>query len=181
MAQIFQEGGSFIPVTYIVCEPNTVHHIKTTEKDGFNAVVLGGEKLSKLRKTKKYRTLRQFHGEGEFKAGDEVKADIFEDGEKVNITAVAKGRGFQGQVRRHNFHVARKTHGTKDPRHGSTGACAMPGRTKPGLKMAGRMGNNQVTLRDREIIKVDVARNLIAIKGPIPGAKDGVVYLTKQS
>ncbi len=181
MAQIFEEGGNFVPVTYVVCEPNTICQVKTQEKDGFDAVVLGGEKLNKPRKTKKFRAISQFHGGSDLKAGDEITADIFADGEKVTITSVSKGKGFQGQVRRHNFTVARKTHGTKDPRHGSTGACAMPGRTKPGLKMAGRMGSDRVTLHDRIVVKVDASRNLIAIKGPIPGAKNSIVYLKKQA
>ncbi len=182
MAQIFEEGGNFVPVTYIVCEPNVICQIKTTDKDGLDAIVLGAEKLKKERKTKKFRTLCQFAGQGgDLKKGDEIKADLFEDGEKVTVTSVSKGKGFQGQVRRYNFKVARITHGTKDARHGSTGACAMPGRTKPGLKMAGRMGTDQVTLHDRIVVKVDVSRNLIAIKGPIPGAKNSIVYLKKQA
>ena len=180
MAQIFQENGDMVPVTYLLCEPNTVYHVKTKEKDGNDAVVLGAEKLKKERKTKKFRILRELPSTGEEKRGDTVTVDIFEDGEKVTVVGTSKGKGFQGPVKRHNFRVARRTHGTKEPRHGSTGACAMPGRTKPGLKMAGRMGNAKVTLRDRHIIKVDAERNLIAVKGPVPGAINSFVLLKKQ-
>lgn len=180
MAQIFQAGGNLVAVTYLVCEPNTVWQLKTSEKDGMDAVVLATDKLKKERKTKKFRVLRQFEADADLKQGDEVKADVFKDGDKVTLIAVGKGRGFQGPVRRHNFHVIRKTHGTKYPRHGSTGANSMPRRVMPGLKMAGRMGNNQVTLRNREIILVDADRNLIAVKGPVPGAKNAIVILKKQ-
>ena len=174
MAQIFEENGNLVPVTFVLCAPNTVHFVKE------NAVVLGGEKRKKPTKTKKFKVLREFPKTGEIKKGDEVKVDIFEKNEKVTVVATSKGKGFTGQVKRHNFAVARRTHGTKDPRHGSTGACAMPGRSKPGIKMAGRHGNQKVTLRDREIIVVDPARHLVAVKGPIPGAKNGIVLLKKQ-
>lgn len=169
-----------IPVTYISCEPNVIHYVKTKEKDGANAIVLGAEKLKKEKKTKKFRILKDLPSTGEEKKGDEITVSLFEDGEKVTVVGTSKGKGFQGQVKRHNFAVARRTHGTKEPRHGSTGACAMPGRTKPGIKMAGRMGNDKVTLRDRQIVKVDAERNLIAVKGPVPGAVNGFVLLKKQ-
>ena len=181
MAQIFHEDGAMIPVTYILCTPNTVHQKKEADKDGITATVLGFEKLKKEKKTRKYRRLAQFNGSSETKKGDEVTLDIFEEGEKITLVGVSKGKGFTGQVKRHNFSVARETHGTKEARHGSTGACAMPGRTKPGLKMAGRHGNKQLTLRDREVIRIDVSRNIIAVKGPLPGAKDGIILLKKQS
>lgn len=180
MAQIFQENGDMVPVTYLLCEPNTIHHVKTEEKDNVSSVVLGAGKLKKEKKTKKFRLLKEFPSTGEEKKGDEITVGIFENGEKVTVVGTSKGKGFQGQVRRHNFSVARKTHGTKDPRHGSTGACAMPGRTKPGIKMAGRMGNDKVTLRNRQIMNVDTNRNLIAVKGPLPGAVNGFVLLKKQ-
>ncbi len=180
MAQIFLQDGDIVPVTYILCEPNTIHDIKTADKDGVDAIVVGAEKLKKPQKTKKYRILREFHSGAESKKGDEIKVDIFEDEEEITIVSQSKGKGFQGPVRRHNFSVARRTHGTKEPRHGSTGACAMPGRTKPGLKMAGRMGNDKMTLRNRKIIRVDAEKNLIAVKGPVPGAKGSLVLLRKQ-
>ncbi len=181
MTQVYQEDGSYVPVTFILCEPNTVWQVKSKEKDGVDAIVLGHEKLKKEKKTKKFKLLRELPGSADVSKGDEVNVGTFEDGENVTIIATSKGKGFQGQVRRHNFRVARKTHGTKDPRHGSTGACAMPGRTKPGLKMAGRMGNERVKLRDRTVVRVDQSRNLIAIKGPVPGAKNGNVIIQKQS
>lgn len=180
MAQLFLEDGNIVPVTYISCEPNTVHQVKSNEKDGIDALVLGAEKLKKEKKTKKFKILKEISGSVEAKKGDEVTVKIFEDGENVTVVGVSKGKGFQGPVRRHNFRVARRTHGTKDPRHGSTGACAMPGRSKPGIKMAGRMGNDKTTLRDKTIVRVDSDKNLIAIKGPVPGAKNSFVLLKKQ-
>ncbi len=182
MAQVFEENGTMIPVTYILCEPNIVHQIKEEEKDGVNAIVLGADTLKKEKKTKKYKILREFSAsKEELKKGDTIKTDIFENGEAVTIVSTSKGKGFAGQVRRHNFRVARKTHGTKEARHGSTGACAMPGRSKPGIKMAGRMGNNRVTLRNRTIVNVDTNKNIIAVKGPVPGAKNAYVLLKKQA
>lgn len=181
MGQIFDAQGSVVPVTYIVCEPNVVWQVKDQAKDGLDAVVLGAEKLKKERKTKKFRTLHQFAGSGDFTPGAEIDAGIFAEGEEVTVTGTSKGHGFAGRVERHNFRVIRKTHGTKYARHGSTGANTMPGRTKPGIKMAGRMGNDKVTTHNRQIIKIDVKRQLIAIKGPVPGAKNGIVILKKQS
>lgn len=178
MSQIFDETGKLITVTYVICEPNEIVQEKTEEKDGINGVVLGFDKLKKERKTKKYRVLKQLN-KMEGKKGDEIKVDVFKEGDEVYVTGTSKGKGFQGPVRRHNFKVARLTHGTKEPRHGSTGACAMPGRTKPGLKMAGHMGSEKVTLRGRKIIKIDPKKNLIAVQGPIPGAKDSIVVLKK--
>jgi large subunit ribosomal protein L3 len=180
MTQLFLEDGSIVPVTYISCEPNTVHQVKTNEKDGTDAVVLGAEKLKKQKKTKTFQILKEIAGSGEVKKGDDVTVGIFEDGEEVTVIGTSKGKGFQGPVKRHNFRVARRTHGTKDPRHGSTGACAMPGRSKPGIKMAGRMGNDKVTLRDRTIVRIDSDKNLVAVKGPIPGSNNSFVLLKKQ-
>jgi large subunit ribosomal protein L3 len=178
MAQIFEEDGRVVPVTYIFCDQNNVCQIKSKEKDGVDAVVLGFDKRKKEKKTKRYNILRQFSGEIDKKKGESITVELFEGGEKVTVTGKSKGKGFQGPVRRHNFRTARKSHGTKEPRHGSTGAVS--GRPKPGLKMAGRMGNEQVTLRDRKIVCVLPSENIIAIKGAIPGAKDSYVLIKKQ-
>ncbi len=180
MAQIFEENGDFIPVTYISCEPNTIHQVKTAEKDGVDAVVIGADKLKKEKKTKKFKILREFTGVSEGKKGDTITVDTFNAGDEITVISTSKGKGFQGPVKRHNFSVARRSHGTKEPRHGSTGACAMPGRSKPGIKMAGRMGNDKITLRNRKIVSIDTKRNLIAVKGPVPGGKNGFVLLKKQ-
>lgn len=181
MSQVFEEDGRMIPITYIQCEPNTVWQVKEKGKDGADAIVLGAQKLPESSKAKKFRTLRQISGKHEVKKGDELSVGIFEKSEKVTVVATSKGKGFQGNVKRHNFSVIRLTHGTKYPRHGSTGACAMPGRTKPGLKMPGRMGSDKITLRNRSIVRVDTERSLIAIKGPVPGSKNSLILIKKQS
>lgn len=100
--------------------------------------------------------------------------------QNVIVVGTSKGKGFQGQVKRHNFNTARTTHGTKEARHGSTGTCK-PSRTKPGLKMAGRMGNEQVTLHKKQVIKLDIKNNVIAIKGSVPGAINSTIILKKES
>ena len=181
MAQTFSEKGKAVPVTYIQCGQNTVYDIKTQDRDGYSAVVLGFEPLEKrATKTKKYSTMREFKGEvSGIEKGNSVDVSIFESGEKVSLVGRSKGKGFQGRVRKHNARVARKTHGTKYIRHGSTGSACITGRSQKGLKMAGRMGNDQVTLHKREIVTVDAGRGLVAIKGGVPGAINSVVFLKK--
>ena len=173
MAQIFTEDGNLIPVTYVLCEPNTVHFVKE------DAVVLGGEKVKKPTKTKKFKVIREFSPLAEAKKGDEVKVDIFENGEEITVVATSKGKGFTGNVKRHNFKDLRQSHGTKYGRHGSISFGR--NRLRTGIKLAGKSENDQVTLRDRKVIRVDANRHLIAVLGPIPGAKNGLVLLKKQS
>lgn len=181
MAQLFTEDGNVVPVTYVECAPNTIKQVKFAEKDQVDALVLGFESYKNPTKTKSHRVVRQLRGSADAQKGDSVEVSIFEEGEMVTIVGTSKGKGYTGQVKRHNFRVARKTHGTKDPRHGSTGACAMPGRTKPGIKMAGRHGNKRITLHKREVMRVDGSRHLLAIKGPIPGSTKGIVCIQKVS
>ncbi|MCT4592169.1 MAG: 50S ribosomal protein L3 [Candidatus Gracilibacteria bacterium] len=178
MGQVPQETGEMTPVTYVLCEPNQIVQVKNADKDNTNAVVLGANAVKKPTKTKKFKTLRQFNlPEKELKVGDQwTLADLGEISE-VTVVGVSKGRGFQGGVKRHNFGTARKTHGTKEARHGSTGACTAPGRTKKGLKMAGHMGVDQVTIHNRKVVKIDTENNVIAIKGPVPGSINSQVIL----
>ena len=178
MGQIFEDDGAVVPVTFVVCEPNEVLQIKTAEKDNSAGVVLGSAPLKKPRKTKKFKTARQFSSENlPQKVGEKVSVAIFEGCESLIVTGVSKGKGFQGGVKRHNFRTARHTHGTKEGRHGSTGACASPGRTKPGLKMAGQMGGEKVTLRNRKIAQIFSDKNVVAIKGALPGAINSTLIL----
>lgn len=181
MGQVFAENGKLIPVTYVKCEPSVVCGLKTVEKDGYSAVVLGFEDLkAKATKTRKFRITKEFKGgiDG-VEVGSLVDVSLFSEGEKATMIGVSKGKGFQGRVRRHGMHVARKTHGTKYIRHGSTGSIGITARVQKGIKMPGRMGCDQVTLHNREIIKVDAARNFVAVKGPVPGAINSVVFLKK--
>ncbi len=180
MAQVFSSEGNLIPVTYIKCEPNTVYDVKTEERDGYSSVVLGFEDLGKkATKTRKFRVLREVRGETSLEKGAAVDASVFEEGDSISLVGTSKGKGFQGRVRRHGMHVARKTHGTKYIRHGSSGSMCITARSQKGLRMSGRMGVDQVTLHKRKVVVVDAARNLIAIKGAVPGSINSVVLLKK--
>lgn len=181
MAQVFSDEGRLVPVTYVRCGKNTVVDVKTQDRDGYESVVVGFEDLEdRATKTKKFRVLKEFRGEcAGVEKGADVLVSLFEEGEKVSLQGKSKGKGFQGRVRKHNARVARKTHGTKYIRHGSTGSICITGRSQKGLKMAGRMGDDQVTLHNREVVKIDADNGIVAIKGPVPGAINSVVFLKK--
>ena len=193
MSQIFDEMGKVIPVTVIEAGPCVVVQKKTVEKDGYNAVQLGFEDVSEKRLTKpemghlnkanvgpkKY--LREFDldNAAELNIGDVVKADTFKEGEWVDVTGTSKGHGFQGVVKRHGAAIKRMTHGG-GPVHrhaGSMGASSHQSRIFPGKIGAGQMGNEQVTIENLEIVKVDAELNMIVIRGAIPGPKGGLVYI----
>lgn len=178
MGQVAEENGDMTPVTFVLCEPNEIMQVKTVEKDNTNAFVLGAHPYNRPSKTKKYKTVRQFPApDKEVKAGDKwTLADLGEDVVTVHVVGVSKGKGFQGGVKRHNFNTIRGSHGTKYARHGSTG-CRKPKRTKIGTKMPGHMGNEQVTVRRCKVVKIDLKNNVIAIKGAVPGAINGKVFL----
>ena len=193
MTQIFDESGKVIPVTVIEAGPCVVTQKKTAEKDGYDAIQLGyaevkESKLSKpelghLNKAgvapKKF--LKEFRLEkaSEMNVGDEVKADVFAAGEKIDVTGISKGHGFQGSVKRHGTHIQKMSHGG-GPVHrhaGSMSACSDPSRIFKGKNGAGQMGLDQVTIQNLEIVKVDTELNMIVVRGAIPGAKGSVVYL----
>ena len=171
--------GNFVPVTYIEATPNEIVQVKTPEKDGYSALVLGFDAYARPTKNRKFKHVREVKVEdsSSYKVGDKVTlADLGEFAEGV-ITGVSKGKGFQGPVRRWNRRVARKSHGTKYIRHGSTMSSAITGRSKPGIKMAGHMGVDTVTLRNRKIVAVNTDKNVYAVKGAVPGAVNGLVVL----
>ncbi|MCX6813961.1 MAG: 50S ribosomal protein L3 [Candidatus Azambacteria bacterium] len=195
MTQIFK-GDNVIPVTLIESGPNFVTQVKTKEKDDYVAVQLGfGTKkeknikkpqrghLNKMSNVKgqmsNLRWLKEFRIENsELKEGDQIGIDTFSSGDKVTVIAISKGKGFQGVVKRHGFHGGPKSHGQKD-RHrapGSIGA-SWPQHVIKGMKMAGRMGGDRVTVKNLEIVEVDKENNLIAIKGAIPGRKGTLVMI----
>jgi large subunit ribosomal protein L3 len=193
MTQLFDDSGTVIPVTVIEAGPCYVTQVKTVESDGYNAIQMGFEEVAERKLTKgekghlattsvpMLRRLREFRSEEEtqYSPGDVIKADIFEDGEIVDVIGNAKGRGFAGAVKRHGFHGGPKTHGQSD-RHratGSRGAGTTPGHTFPGAKAPGRMGNQRVTVQNLKIALVDAERNLIAVKGAVPGPKGGLVLV----
>ncbi len=191
MTQIFDEAGKFIPVTVVEAGPCVVVQKKTVENDGYNAVQLGFGDIRAKRVNKPLqghfkkadvalkRTLKEFRLDDidALNVGDIVKADTFAEGDIVDVSGTSKGKGFAGTIKRHNFSRLKESHGT-GPVHrhaGSMGACSSPSRIFKGKGMPGQMGNEKVTVQNLEIVKVDAENNLIAIKGAIPGPKNGTV------
>jgi len=182
MTRLIQDDGRVIPLTVIQCDPNTVVQVKTDEKDGYPAVVLGFDALKKPSKNRKFRHLREFRiSDDSLKAGDSVNVDQFESGEKVKVTSISKGKGFQGVIKRHNFARGPETHGSHHHREpGSVGACARPGKVHKGKKMPGRMGSDQKTVKG-EIVYLDPEKNLLGIKGGVAGSKGSLIIIRKTS
>ena len=193
MTQIFDEKGNIIPVTVVEVGPCVVVQKKTIENDGYSAIQLGfGEvKLNKLTKPMKghfaksdvapKKNLREFRLENmdSVNIGDILKADVFAQGERVDVVATSKGKGTCGVIKRWNFSRLKETHGT-GPVHrhgGSQGACSSPSRVFKGMKSAGRMGCERVTVQNLDVVRIDVENNIIAIKGAIPGPKGGIVII----
>ncbi len=184
MTRVIQEDGSMIPVTVISVPDATVVQVKTTDKDGYDAVILGVEPLKKPKKTKKFRTLKEFNFEENPEQDSVVSIDILSEVETVSIRATTKGRGFAGAIKRHNFAGQPASHGHASKAKqggrltGSVGACAKPGRIKKGKKMPGRYGNDQQTRHQVPVIRVDNTNKLLALKGAIPGPKGNTVIIT---
>ena len=196
MTQIFAEDGSLIPVTVLKADPAVVTQVKTVENDGYSAVQVGfGEIREKLvNKPKKghfakagvpvKRFLREFKLEDaeNYKAGDEIKADVFASGDKVDVTATSKGKGFQGVVKRHGFGgVGQSTHGQDDRarKPGSIGACSYPAKVFKGMRMGGQMGGDRVTTQNLQVLKVIPEHNLILVKGSVAGCNGSTVIIKK--
>ncbi len=180
MTRVFQDDGRVIPVTLISCQPSTVTQVKTVDKDGYPAIVLGFEALKKPRKTKKFRFLREFNVEKpeEFKIGDLVSVESFKDIKEVSLSAITKGKGFAGFMKRHHFASGPGGHGSHHKREpGSIGARSKPGRIHKGKKMAGRMGNAKSTINNVPLIEVNAEKHYLAIKGQVPGPRGGLVVV----
>lgn len=180
MTRILQDDGRVIPITVVHCEPNRVTQVKTTEKDGYPAIVLGFRALKKPMKTRKFRHVKEFRvkSESQLKKDDTVTLELFKEAKTVDITAVSKGKGFQGTVKRHNFSCGPRSHGSHFRREpGAIGARAMPGRVHKGKKLPGRMGGDQKTLKGMAVMQIQPEKNVILIKGPIPGPTKGLVIL----
>ena len=193
MTQIFDETGKVIPVTVVEAGPCVVTQKKTVETDGYEAVQLGFEdiKESKLSKpeaghlkkagvaAKKHLKEFRLEDSSALNVGDTITADTFAAGEKVDVTGITKGRGYTGAIKRWNHHTLCSTHGV-GPIHrevGSMGANSTPSRVFKNKKMAGQYGNEQVTVLNLKVVKIDAEKNLIAVKGAIPGAKNGIVFV----
>lgn len=192
MTQIFNEDGVLTPVTVLQAGPCAVTQVKTVDNDGYSAVQVGfvdkREKLiTKPQKghfdkagvaPKRFVKEFRFDNAEEYTVGQEIKADIFAVGDKVDVTATSKGKGFAGGIKRHGLHTGPKTHGSKYHRHaGSNGAASDPSRVFKGKKMAGRMGAEQVTVQNLEVVRIDVENNVILVKGAVPGPKKAMVTL----
>ena len=197
MTRVFTESGEAVPVTVLEAGPNSVVQKKTQETDGYDAVQIAfGDRREKLFSKperahfakagvapKRYLAESRLTTEevAEIEIGGEIKVDIFEAGQRVDAIGTSKGRGFAGVVKRHGFAIKKRTHGTHEAfRHaGSIGAGASPGKVIKGMKMAGQMGNERVTVRNLEVIRIDSERNLLFVRGAVPGHKNALVKIRK--
>jgi large subunit ribosomal protein L3 len=194
MTQIFMEDGTVIPVTVVEAGPCVVMQKKTVETDGYSAVQLGYGDIREKLVTKPIaghikkagaplkRTLKEYNVDNtdEFELGQEIKVDVFEEGDVVDIKGTSKGKGFQGTIARHGFARGPMTHGSHNKRApGSIGACADPGKVIKGKKMPGHGGSQTVTIQNVKIVGVDVDKNVLLVKGAVPGARGGLVSITK--
>jgi len=185
MTRVFTEDGVSIPVSVIEVDPNRITQVKTEELDGYQAiqVTTGERRASRVTKpiagiyakaeVEAGRNLWEFRSDDiQLKVGDTVGVDVFEAGQKVDVTGTSKGKGFAGVIKRWNFEMQDATHGNSlsHRAHGSTGQCQTPGRVFKGKKMAGHMGSKQVTVQSLEIVEVNTEKNLILVKGAVPGA-----------
>ena len=191
MTQIFREDGRVVPVTVIQAGPCVVTQVKTKETDGYEAVQLGFGDVKRRNKPEsghlKNSRLSQYLREvatddtSEFEVGQTIGIDIFEAGEKVDVIGTSKGRGFAGVMKRWNFGGGPRTHGQSDRARapGSIGGGTTPGKVYKGLKMGGHMGNRRITVKGLEIIEIDTERNLLLVKGGIPGATNSLVQIRR--
>lgn len=193
MTRVFTEDGVSVPVTVIEVEPNRVTQVKTAETDGYTAVqvTVGSRRANRVTKaaaghfakaeTEAGRGLWEFRlsGDEEINVGDQLTVERFEAGQKIDVTGQSKGKGFQGGVKRWNFHMQDATHGNSLSHRapGSIGQCQTPGRVWKGKKMAGHMGAERVTVQSLEVVRIDAERNLLLVKGAVPGAAGGDVIV----
>ncbi len=192
MSQVFNADGTVIPVTVVLAGPCPVVQVKNAEKDGYNAIQIGYGAIKEKNVTKpvaghfkkanvgpvrKLRELRLADCSA-YNVGDQIKCDVFAAGEKVDVTGTSKGKGFAGAVKRWNHHIGPKAHGSGYHRGvGSMGACSTPSRVFKNKKMSGHLGNERVTVQNLTVVKVDTERNLILLKGAVPGPKGGFVVI----
>ena len=190
MTQIFNEAGELVPVTVLQAGPCVVTQVKTIANDGYEAVQVGFEDIREKLVNKPVkgmfdkagvsykRYVREFKLEGEYSVKDEIKVDVFEAGDKIDATAIAKGKGFQGAIKRHGQSRGPMAHGSKYHRHaGSNGSCSTPSRVFKGKKMPGHMGGKKVTTQNLEVVRVDAEKNLLLVKGAVPGPKKSLVTI----
>jgi large subunit ribosomal protein L3 len=192
MIQIFGEGGRMIPVTVLEAGPCRVAQVKTPERDGYAAVQLAFSELPDRKANKPmkghfsraqlpaFRYVREFSVSGEVRAGETIKADIFAKGERVDVIGISKGKGFQGVMKRHHFRGGPETHGSMFHRApGSIGSSSWPSRVWKGMRMAGHMGDVQVTVQYLEVVEVRADENLLFVRGAVPGPDGSIVEIRK--
>ena len=192
MSQVFRDNGEQIPVTVIQAGPCAITQIKSEDTDGYNAVQLGfgpTKKLNKperghLKNSEPVKHLREVKADNlqDYSVGQQISVDIFDVGEKIDIIGTTKGRGFAGSMKRHGFGGGPRTHGQSDRSRapGSIGGGTTPGKVYKGMKMAGHMGNEQVTVKNLEIVQIDQDRNLLVVKGGVPGAPNGLLVIRRK-
>ena len=191
VTQVFQGDGTMVAVSVLAIQPNTVTRLRTAERDGYTAVQLGTEETKKLSKPEagqlkdlpKVATIREFRVDtvDGFEVGQKLSlGDLFADGDFVDVTGVSKGKGFSGVIKRHNFRRGPKTHGSDHHRApGSIGPGTTPGRVYRGLNMAGHMGSETATVKKLRVVRADGDRNLLLVKGSLPGARGGLILVKK--
>ena len=192
MTQIFQADGTMIPVSVVLVEPNTVTRLRTPERDGYTAVALGIEESGKLTKPElgqlkdlpKVGVIREFRLEGSdgeaYTVGQKLDVSMFAAGDVVDVVGVSKGKGFAGHIKRHHFKRGPKTHGSDHHRApGSIGPGTTPGRVYKGMRMAGHMGDARATVKQLRVVRADAERNLLLVKGSVPGAPHALILVKK--
>jgi large subunit ribosomal protein L3 len=190
MTSVFAEDGTLVPVSVVAVEPNTVTMLRTPERDGYSAVQLGAgtarrqtkPRAGQLKDLPKVRDTREFRVDdtSEYQVGQTLDISLFAEGDVVDVTGVSKGKGFAGTIKRHNFRRGPETHGSDSHRQpGSIGAGTFPGKVLKGTGMAGRMGNDRTTVKKLTIVRTDAERNLLLVKGALPGARNALVIVRK--
>jgi large subunit ribosomal protein L3 len=190
MTQVFAEDGTMVPVSVLSVEPNTVTEIRTLERDGYTAVQVGAgsarrvskPRLGQLKGLPRVRDVREFRvlDIGGYEVGQTLDVGLFEAGESVDITGLSKGKGFAGTIKRHHFRRGPETHGSDSHRApGSIGGGTTPGKVFKGTPMAGHMGHERVTIKAATIVRADAERNLLLVRGPVPGPRNALVLVRK--
>ncbi len=190
MTQIFAEDGTMVPVSVVSVEPNTVTALRTVERDGYTAVQVGAGTARKLTKPRlgqlkglpRVRNAREFRLDDAsgYEIGQTLDVSLFTAGDSVDVTGISKGKGFAGTIKRHHFRRGPETHGSDSHRQpGSIGGGTSPGKVFKGTPMAGRMGNDRVTVKKAQIVRVDAERALLLVKGPVPGARNALIMVRK--